>query len=143
MAVTRGDLIIIYNADSSLRGKLNYAYRKLSSSTPEDPACAACDITHGGLSLKEVPNWSKTKSSIETQGWNVLQWHRDEVEPHVKSWIQEQGLRYPTVVARREDATLEQVADTAELADCAGDASKLTGILSKKGLIRGTEQASM
>jgi hypothetical protein len=38
-------IIIIYNADSTIRGKLNYAYKKLSSSSTEEPVCGACEIT--------------------------------------------------------------------------------------------------
>ena len=73
MSLTK-QLLIIYNADASLRGKLNYAIRKLSASSSETPACAACDITHGGLSLKESPGWTSVKQSIEAQGWQVVQW---------------------------------------------------------------------
>ncbi|KAI7080622.1 hypothetical protein KC343_g20867, partial [Hortaea werneckii] len=112
-------LIIIYNADSTIRGKLQYAYRKLSSSGP-DPACAACDITHGGLSLSEVPGWQKAKADIEAQGWKVTQWHRDEIEPGVKSWIDQEQVRYPTVLAKgqTDEKDIRQVMDPAELAEC-------------------------
>ena len=42
---TKPQIIIIYNADSTVRGKLNYAYKKLSSSSSEEPVCGACEIT--------------------------------------------------------------------------------------------------
>lgn len=133
---TSKQLIIIYNADSTIRGKLAYAYRKLSSSSP-DPACAACDITHGGLSLSEVPGWKKAKEEIEKQGWKVVQWHRDEVEEGVKSWVQSEGIRYPTVLAKgqTDEKDVRQVMDYSELAQCAGDATSMLDVLQKKAVL--------
>lgn len=142
----RRQLLIIYNADASVRGKLNYAYRKLSSSSAENPACAACDITHGGLSLKEVPNWTSAKKEIEGEGLEVVQWHRDEIEPRVKDWIREQGIRYPVVLARPSDQgkdDMQVVADSGELAQCAGDATKLVQILKEKNLFPGASTSSL
>ena len=142
---TPTQLLIIYNADSTLRGKLTYAYRKISSSPAQDPACAACDITHGGLSLKEVPGWTKAKSDIEGQGVHVVQWHRDEIEADVKTWIGENGVRYPVVLARegKEGVKgLKVVVDYSELAECAGDATRLVAILREKRVLPGGEQAS-
>ncbi|TKA33373.1 hypothetical protein B0A50_00926 [Salinomyces thailandicus] len=138
-------LIIIYNADSTIRGKLQYAYRKLSSSSP-DPACAACDITHGGLSLSEVPGWKNAKSDIEARGWKVIQWHRDEIEPEIKSWIQKEKIRYPTVLVKGQtDVTdTRQVMDSAELAECAGDAMKMVETLKKKAVLAdGVQHSSL
>lgn len=139
---TSQDIIVIYNADSSIRGKITYAYRKLSSSSAKNPACAACDITHGGLSLSEVPGWKKTKTALQDQGWTVLQWHRDEVETSVKQWTQDQGLRYPLVISRQND-NLQLVADSSELTTCAGDATKLLDLLKDKSVIPGSAQPSL
>ena len=53
-------LYVLYNAEASWMGKLNYGFRKLTA--PKDkPACAACDITHGGLHLNETAEWKKAK----------------------------------------------------------------------------------
>ncbi len=73
-------LYIIYNADASLIGKLRYGYRKITC--PKDrPACAACDITHGGLHLDESTEWKAAKESIvEEHGLAIKQMHRDEVD---------------------------------------------------------------
>lgn len=139
---TSQHIIVIYNADSTLRGKLTYAYRKLSTSSSKSPACAACDITHGGLSLSEVPGWKKAKMEIERQGCRVSQWHRDEVEASVKQWVKNQNLRYPLVLARGDDHH-QLVADSSELASCAGDAAKLLDLLKDKGVISGTAQPSL
>lgn len=140
MATTK-QLLIIYNADSTIRGKLNYAYRKLSpSSNNQDPACAACDITHGGLSLKEVPGWTKTKNDIEAEGLQVVQWHRDEIEPDVKTWIGEQKIRYPVVLTRdgsKGTQDIKVVMDSAQLAQCAGDARRMVEILQEEKVLKG------
>lgn len=130
------DLIIIYNADSTIRGKLAYAYRKVTSSSKENPACAACDITHGGLSLDEVSGWKDAKKKIESEGFKVLQWHRDEVEEPVKQWAKSNDQRYPLVLLRK-DGEMTLVADTPDLVSCAGDPNQLVEKLKEKNLISG------
>lgn len=75
-------LYILYNADASLMGKLTYGYRKMTS--PEDkPACAACDITHGGLHLDETPAWKEAKAEINRDEVELKQLHRDELSGEV------------------------------------------------------------
>lgn len=71
-------IYIIYNAKGSFTGKLNYAYRKLT--TPAS-SCAACDLTHGGLRLTETAAWTATKQQI---GAVVRQLHIDELDSEVK-----------------------------------------------------------
>lgn len=133
---SKQDLIIIYNADSTIRGKLAYAYRKVTSSSKENPACAACDITHGGLSLDEVAGWKDAKKKIESEGFRVLQWHRDEVEEPVKQWAKSNDQRYPLVLLRK-DGEMTLVADTPDLVSCAGDPNQLVEKLKEKKLISG------
>ena len=77
-------IYIIYNAKGSIIGKLNYAYRKLT--TPSSP-CAACDLTHGGLRLSETAQWMATKKQINAE---VKQLHVDELNPEVCQ------LKFPT-----------------------------------------------
>jgi hypothetical protein len=79
-----------------------------------------------------VPGWIKTKQDIEAKGFEVIQWHRDEIKSDVKDWIKANSVRYPVVLARTKPETCEDlkvVADTKELASCAGDATKLASIL--------------
>jgi hypothetical protein len=71
-------IYIIYNAKGSFTGKLNYAYRKLT--TPAS-SCAACDLTHGGLRLTETAAWTATKQQI---GAVVRQLHIDELDSEVR-----------------------------------------------------------
>lgn len=72
-------LYILYNATASPLGKLNYAYRKLSSTSSNSP-CSACDLTHGGLRLTETAQWSATKKRVSA---DVQQLHRDEAPQEV------------------------------------------------------------
>ena len=73
-------LLILYNADASIMGKLKYSYRKLTTSKDCTPACAACDITHGGLHLDETSEWKRVKGEVaEKGGMEVKQLHRDEL----------------------------------------------------------------
>lgn len=77
-------LYILYDADASVMGKITYAYRNIKGNPDCTPACAACDITHGGLSLKETEAWVEAKKRIEADsGMKVVQWHRDEIAPKV------------------------------------------------------------
>lgn len=75
--MTSSTLYILYNANASIMGKLNYTCRKLLSSSTEDPACAACDITHGGLHLNESEAWTQAKRRVS--GVEIKQLHRDEL----------------------------------------------------------------
>jgi hypothetical protein len=95
------------------------------------PILIGIEISSGGLSLKEVPGWIKTKQDIEAKGFEVIQWHRDEIKPDVKDWIKTSGVTYPVVLARTKPEASEDlkvVADTKELASCAGDATKLASV---------------
>ena len=74
-------LYILYNATASPFGKLDYAFRKLTSRS-SDPPCSACDLTHGGLRLTETKAWSATKKRIPA---DVRQLHRDEAPQEV--WL--------------------------------------------------------
>ena len=78
-------LYILYNADASVMGKLAYGYRKLITKDKDKPACAACDITHGGLHLDETAQWKDAKRDIVNANVvkEVKQFHRDELDDKV------------------------------------------------------------
>lgn len=71
---------ILYNANASILGKVQYAYRKITAPATDSP-CSACDLTHGGLRLTETPMWSSTKKRI---GAEVRQLHKDEADREVR-----------------------------------------------------------
>ncbi|KAL9586416.1 MAG: hypothetical protein Q9212_000931 [Teloschistes hypoglaucus] len=108
-------LYILYNADASVMGKLSYGYRKLTSKDPDKPACAACDITHGGLHLDETSQWKTAKAEIVGSGEvkEVKQLHRDELD--------KESLRYPMVLAQEETSGLRVLMDDRQLAVFKGD----------------------
>lgn len=77
-------LYILYNADATILGKLRYSYRKITCPADAEAVCAACEITNGGLSLKETPSWIEAKKEIEgSADVKIVQWHRDEVSAEV------------------------------------------------------------
>ena len=78
-------LFILYNADASVMGKLSYGYKKLTNRDKDNPTCAACDITHGGLSLDETSHWKAAKADLVDSGAvkEIKQLHRDELDPEV------------------------------------------------------------
>ena len=79
-------LYVIYNANGSFFGKLQYGYRKMTCNKQDDNPCAACDITHGGLSLNETPAWQEAKRKIQdSYGLPIEQLHLDELTPEVSS----------------------------------------------------------
>jgi hypothetical protein len=89
MTTSLPTLYVIYNADGTVRGKLAYAYNKLLGK-PE-AGCAACDLTHGGLSLTETGAWKELKIKLErgdvagqATKCRVAQLHRDELHNDVR-----------------------------------------------------------
>lgn len=144
-------LYILYNADGSVLGKLRYGYKKLSSNkTCDGPVCSvsdpsdshhfvltakACDITHGGLSLSETPEWVEAKKSIEQNDFKVVQLHRDELTDKLKEYVKTTQLRYPAVLLDSGDGSLSTTMSNTELNECAGKPSALLEALKEKGVI--------
>ncbi len=140
-------LYILYNATSTPLGKLDYAYRKLTSPSSQSP-CSACDLTHGGLRLTETKEWSATKKRIPA---DVQQLHRDEAsqevcplcsilclegwmlcwnggwltkagEGQILEFVKANGVRWPCVLGREgEGEGLRLVVDAEGLRECRGD----------------------
>ncbi|KAI9815248.1 MAG: hypothetical protein M1827_002728 [Pycnora praestabilis] len=129
-------LYIIYNAKASLAGKLNYAYRKLKAST-EDSPCAACDLTHGGLSLTETAEWTATKRRIHAE---VKQLHTDELDADVIKFVQTEGLRYPIILGRKSNNDdLKVLMQRQDLQGCNKSHSEFLSLLEKRGLAEGLD----
>ena len=78
-------LYILYNANASVLGKISYGYKHITCSKPDDPTCAACEITHGGLSLKETDAWKAAKQQMREidPELDIKQQHKDEIDPQV------------------------------------------------------------
>ncbi|KAL8856969.1 MAG: hypothetical protein Q9178_006464 [Gyalolechia marmorata] len=138
-------LYILYNADASLIGKLNYGFRKLTSAK-DKPACAACDITHGGLHLDETVEWKKVKEELiageagKGGGVELKQLHRDEVGGEVREFVEENKYQYPMVLMGEEAGGegYKLVMDHEELAACNGNAQQFVLKLREKGVFGAT-----
>ncbi|KAI4268664.1 MAG: hypothetical protein L6R38_007769 [Xanthoria sp. 2 TBL-2021] len=116
-------LFILYNADASVMGKLSYGYKKLTNKDKDKPTCAACDITHGGLSLDETSQWKAAKADLLDSGAvkDIKQFHRDELDHEIKEFVQSRGLQFPMVLARNEGSDLRSVMSSEDLATFKGD----------------------
>ncbi|RMJ23148.1 hypothetical protein PHISP_05992 [Aspergillus sp. HF37] len=104
MPANQPTLYIIYNAKSTLFGKVDYAYRKLTRpDSCSRPACAACELTHGpSLSLTESPEWAAAKARIRNV--TVAQVHTDEQPAGLARWMEEEGVETPAVVVEAAKA---------------------------------------
>ncbi|KMU92400.1 hypothetical protein CIHG_10221 [Coccidioides immitis H538.4] len=100
-------LYIIYNAKSSLLGKINYVYRKSTCPDPATkPACAACELTHGvSLRLAESAEWKATKARILHA--TIMQLHTDELPPALADWIRQAKVQTPAVVVQPDVASTD------------------------------------
>lgn len=112
----RRRIIIIYNADGSVSGKLRYAYKKLfqekdyNDAEQNQPVCGNCDITHGGLSLTETAAWKKAKEHLQSSlNVEVAQLHRDELDAKMSSYVRDKKLRLPTVLLEDGESVKELV----------------------------------
>ncbi|KAL6721673.1 hypothetical protein ACLMJK_000777 [Lecanora helva] len=139
-------LYILYNADASLLGKLNYSYRKITCKK-DNPACAACDITHGGLHLEETREWKEVKARLVGEGVEVRQVHRDEVGGfgEVNEFVEKEKPKFPVVLGRGGEGKgdLRVLMDKEELAGCGGDGNVLVEKLREKGVLGGERGASL
>ncbi|KAI4125090.1 MAG: hypothetical protein LQ338_004460 [Usnochroma carphineum] len=132
MALT---LYILYNADASIMGKLNYGYRKLTAAK-DQPACAACDITHGGLRLDETKEWKAIKQTIANEGVEIKQLHRDELSDELKKFVTDNELKYPVVLSGDGSSDLRVAIGSEELGACKGDAEAFIGKLRERGVLK-------
>ncbi|ORX98303.1 hypothetical protein BCR34DRAFT_577353 [Clohesyomyces aquaticus] len=144
MATPTKTLYIIYNASGTIMGKLQYGYKKINCPKDADPICAACEITHGGLSLKETPEWIAAKSEIEGEGVKVVQWHRDEMESQLNGWVKKEGVELPVAVSSVSGKEgFEVVMDRQTLGGLGGDAKAFVAALRERGVLNGAPQASL
>lgn len=91
-------IYIVYNAKSTLLGKVSYVYRKATCPDPAmNPACAACELTHGpSLSLSESSLWKQTKGCIANA--NIVQVHLDERPGPLFQWMKQHSISTPAVI---------------------------------------------
>lgn len=131
-------LYIIYNANSTLFGKADYVYRKLTNRDPHShPACAACELTHGpSLSLTESPEWAAVKTRIRHA--TVAQVHTDERPAALRQWMERAGVETPAVVVEAVEPECFQVLLTSEdLARVRRDYGRFLEVLAERAREKG------
>jgi len=77
-------IFILYNASASLWGKIGYGVRRLSAVSDGPSACAALELTHGGLKSEEKPEWKAIKNQIPAK---VEQLFHDELPVDVSYFL--------------------------------------------------------
>ncbi|KAK5270967.1 hypothetical protein LTR96_004245 [Exophiala xenobiotica] len=130
MSTSGSTIYILYNANASLLGKLNYVCRKITAPSDSSP-CAACDLTHGGLHLDESAAWTKTKSRIHA---DVKQLHRDELTPDIREYIKANSIKYPVVLGKspQPQSPLKVLLDSSTLSKISTDHSAFLSLLSNR-----------
>lgn len=118
-------IYIVYNAKSTLLGKVNYVYRKATCPNPAtDPACAACELTHGpSLSLSESSQWKQTKARISNA--NIVQIHLDERPAPLFQWMKQHAISAPAVIIKPAISSNEEGSGTFKVLLTAEDLSRL------------------
>ncbi|KAI9678177.1 MAG: hypothetical protein M1817_006122 [Caeruleum heppii] len=129
-------IYILYNANASIFGKLDYARRKFSCA-PDESACSACDLTHGGLRLKESEQWTMTKKRIQAE---VKELHKDEMDQELTRYVSEHQLTHPLVLGRPSSTEGLQCLLTAEdLLKCSKDHELFLKMLREKATAKGID----
>ncbi|KAI1829195.1 hypothetical protein DTO027I6_9908 [Penicillium roqueforti] len=132
-------IYIVYNAKSTLLGKVNYVYRKKTCPDPAiNPACAACELTHGpSLSLSESSQWKQTKACIGNA--NLVQIHLDERPGPLFEWMKEHALSPPAVIikpvirsGRGESENFKVLLTAEDLAHVRNDHGEFLGMLKSR-----------
>ncbi|MCJ1478767.1 hypothetical protein MMC13_007451 [Lambiella insularis] len=125
MAQTSPTIYVLYNANASLLGKLDYSVRKLRASAQNSP-CSACDLTHGGLSLTETKEWAATKQQIPA---TVQQLHRDQLSPELRDFVSTNSLTYPMILGRQPPGPLQFLLGSEDLARVSKDHGAFLSLL--------------
>ncbi len=105
--------IFIYNAGSGALAAMLDSAKKLvrSSST-----CSLCAITHGVFS--EKAEWRDLECRL---GFPTSYYHRDQIPPPVRGFIQQRSLSLPLVLFELEGGDYELALSSWGLGKCAGD----------------------
>ncbi len=105
--------IFIYNAGSGALAAMLDSAKKLARSSS---ACSLCTITHGVFS--EKAGWRDLECRL---GFPTSYYHRDQIPPPVRGFIQQRSLALPLVLFELEGGGYELALSTWGLGKCAGD----------------------
>ncbi len=105
--------IFIYNAGSGALAAMLDSAKKLARSSS---ACSLCAITHGVFS--EKAEWRDLECRL---GFPTSYYHRDQIPPPVRGFIQQRSLSLPLVLFELEGGGYELALSSWGLGQCAGD----------------------
>ena len=105
--------IFIYNAGSGALAAMLDSAKKLARSSS---ACSLCAITHGVFS--EKAEWRDLECRL---GFSTAYYHRDQIPPPVRGFIQQRSLSLPLVLFELESGGYELALSSWGLGKCAGD----------------------
>ncbi|KIV97851.1 hypothetical protein PV10_01556 [Exophiala mesophila] len=131
---TQQTIYIVYSNSTKFFGQLAYGIRRMSTTVGSTP-CPALELTHGGLSTTERPEWVEAKKSIPIP---IQQLHYDEIPSDLKKFIESNKYEYPCVVAKGGTSGRFNVllADS-EISDYAEDPAKFVKILEYRAVQAG------
>ncbi len=112
-------IVLVYNADWSLRGGAEYLLELVRGSE----SCALCDITHKTVFTK--PQWKACSADL---GAPVELLYRNQLDRELKEIIQDD---YPAVVARMRQGYVKLLGRE-ELEACDGEPQKLFSDLMRR-----------
>ncbi|KAK4532716.1 hypothetical protein CCYA_CCYA13G3573 [Cyanidiococcus yangmingshanensis] len=134
------EILVIYDADSTLAGEVRYFLRKVLFHN----YCAACVITHGKRC--EKPEWTALKSGQHDWGANVRlrNVHRDEIELEARNVA---GAHLPCVLGKLMNGAYLLLLTRQELELCQGHVSsfrlRLSETLVHHGLFIWSDEISI
>lgn len=105
--------IFIYNAGSGALAAMLDSAKKLARSSS---ACSLCAITHGVFS--EKAEWRDLECRL---GFPTSYYHRDQIPPPVRGFIQQRSLSLPLVLFELEGGDYELALSSWGLGKCTGD----------------------
>ncbi|MFB3141032.1 MAG: hypothetical protein ACE1Z1_07550 [Candidatus Acidiferrales bacterium] len=106
--------IFIYNAVSGALAAMLDSAKKLARSSSS--ACSLCAITHGVFS--EKAEWRDLECRL---GFPTSYYHRDQIPPPVRGFIQQRNLALPLVLFELEGGGYELALSSWGLGQCVGD----------------------
>jgi hypothetical protein len=114
-------IIFVYNADS---GRLAAMLDSVKKAVGSAKACSLCTITHGLVSKKV--EWGDVENQL---GFPVEYYHRDDMPPAIRRFIQKAELDLPVVLLKNSDGTFTVAVPPDALQSCTGDPTCLQGKL--------------
>jgi hypothetical protein len=125
MGATVSEIILIYNADWSIAGAVEYLAETLRGTD----SCALCEITHNAVSEKR--DWKSCKAKL---GVDVRGLYRNQLTPELSA----AARSFPCVLVA-VDGGYQSLLDRKQLETCKGDPQVLLELLRSECVNRGLQ----